>query len=259
MFLKTSSLKGGQLWACRWDWILSLVRFGDKRCSENRIHLGCIGQNNSKLWHWNSHFTYRKEIRQNTPVNGTWATNFLRKTKRGGCAALAWNEQFSPVSRLTMRDCDKGESDRRGSLRSKQRTMGSQTRTLISSTGEFTFLAFRILFINCWHGLWDQGWLCCLRLYLSMCLCVHTHVCSSVLHKQNPLWLPIKQCFSSKWMNMFCHHNLTLFTWQHGNWTREGHWPLWNRKQVFQVGKTFKFRWSAEQGRHSNLESHWSG
>lgn len=184
MFLKPSALKRGQSWACRWDWILSLVRSRDKHCNENRIHLGCIGQNNSKLWHWNSCFTYRKEIRQNTPVNGTRATNFLRKTKGGGCAALTWNEQFSPVSRLTMKDCDKGESNRRARLRSKQRTMGSQTRTLISSIGEFTFLAFRILFIKMLTWALGPGLILSFASVL-MCVfvCAHRHVCSSFLCK----------------------------------------------------------------------------
>jgi hypothetical protein len=175
MFLKTSELKRGQLFAWRWVWILSLVRSRDKRCNENRIHLGWIGQNNSKLWHWNSHFTYREEIRQNTPVNGTWATDFLRKTKGGECIALTWNEQFSSVSVLTMRGCDKGESDRRGSLRSKQRTIASQTMALISCIGEFTFLVFRVIFITT-----DMGSMTRVEFgpcSVLMCVCVRICVC----------------------------------------------------------------------------------
>lgn len=44
-----------------------------------------------------------------------------------------------------MKDCVKGEGDRRDGLRSKQRIKGSQTMTLISFKGEFTFLAFSYL------------------------------------------------------------------------------------------------------------------
>lgn len=69
-----------------------------------------------------------------------------RERQREGSVLLSHEmSNFISVFVLPGRDCAESGSDRRGNLLSKQTAMDAQTMTLITTTGEFTGLAFNSL------------------------------------------------------------------------------------------------------------------
>lgn len=69
-----------------------------------------------------------------------------QERQREGSGLLSHEmSSFISVFVLPRRDCAERGKDRRGNLRSKQTIMDAQTVTLITTTGEFTGLAFNNL------------------------------------------------------------------------------------------------------------------